>query len=109
VKGKDSADSVYIYVSGTAGVASEEQLAGCGAGNAASENPAQWRIDVIKVPLAAPETAAVVNGPRLFKDEQTGAINGLQNDPQTPKSPVRQPQQLVAAPGHELLPRHHRL
>jgi hypothetical protein len=42
---------------------------------------------VIKVPLAAPQNAAVVSEPRLFTDPQTGAINGLQNAPQTPQHP----------------------
>ena len=42
-------------------------------------NPTQWRIDVIKVPLAAPETAAIVSQPRIFTDPATGAFNGLQN------------------------------
>ena len=42
-------------------------------------NPTQWRIDVIKVPLAAPETAAIVSQPRIFTDPDTGAFNGLQN------------------------------
>ena len=30
--------------------------------------PTQWRIDVIQVPLAAPETAAIVSQPRIFTD-----------------------------------------
>jgi hypothetical protein len=42
-------------------------------------NPTQWRIDVIKVPLDAPQTAAIVSQPRIFIDEETGAYNGLQN------------------------------
>ncbi len=42
---------------------------------------------MIKVPLAAPQTAAVVNGPRLFTDPVTGAMNGLQNAPPTPQHP----------------------
>jgi hypothetical protein len=54
---------------------------------ATNPNPSQWRIEVIKVPLAAPQNAAVVNEPRLFRDEATGALNGLQNAPQTPQHP----------------------
>jgi hypothetical protein len=76
--------NVYIYNSGTAGVRSPLELAGCE--NAAltqapvtTGNPTQWRIDVIKVPLAAPETAAIVSQPRIFTDPDTGAFNGLQN------------------------------
>src|SRR6185369_13051295 len=44
-----------------------------------STNPdtALFRIDIIKVPLAHPEQAKIVNSPRIFSDQQTGAINGL--------------------------------
>ena len=77
-------DNVYVYNSGTAGVRSELELAGCE--NAAlttdpvtTGNPTQWRIDVIQVPLASPETASVVSQPRIFTDPETGAFNGLQN------------------------------
>ncbi|WP_051324449.1 LVIVD repeat-containing protein [Candidatus Solirubrobacter pratensis] len=89
VKGKDSPDSVYIYVQGTAGVRSATELAGCASGNPSetNPNPSMWRIEVIKVPLADPEHAAVVNEPRLFKNDDTGAVNGLQNGPQTPQHP----------------------
>ena len=82
----DPADpaNIYIYNSGTSGVRSPLELAGCE--NAAltadpvtTGNPTQWRIDVIRVPLAAPETASIVNQPRIFTDEDTGAFNGLQN------------------------------
>jgi hypothetical protein len=88
VKGKDSPDTVYIYVQGTAGVRSATELAGCNPSNdPASDNPSQWRIEVIRVPLAHPEQAAVVSEPRLMKNESTGALNGLQNAPQTPQHP----------------------
>jgi len=80
----DDAENVYIYNSGTSSVRSSLELAGCE--NAAlttdpvtEGNPTQWRIDVIKVPLAAPETAAIVSQPRIFTDVETGAYNGLQN------------------------------
>ena len=80
----DDPANVYVYNSGTSGVRSPLELAGCE--NAAlttapvtSGNPTQWRIDVIKVPIAAPETAAVVSQPRIFTDPATGAFNGLQN------------------------------
>jgi len=80
----DDAANVYIYNSGTAGVRSPLELAGCE--NAApttspvtTGNPTQWRIDVIKVPLAAPQTASIVSQPRIFTDAATGAFNGLQN------------------------------
>jgi hypothetical protein len=73
-------NNVYIYVSGTSFVRQPEELAGC-SGEAADKDPntALFRIDVIKVPLAAPQTAAVVSSPRVFIDPRTGALNGLNN------------------------------
>jgi hypothetical protein len=87
VTDKDDPDNVYIYVQGTAGVRSATELAGCDGGPATGSNPSRWRIEVIKVPLAAPQNAAVVSEPRLFTDQQTGAIDSLQNAPQTPLHP----------------------
>jgi len=73
-------DNVYIYVSGTSYVRRPEELAGC-SGEKPDKDPntALFRIDVIKVPVAAPQDAQVVSSPRLFIDARTGAINGLTN------------------------------
>jgi hypothetical protein len=73
-------DNVYIYVSGTSFVRQSEELAGC-SGEAPDKDPntALFRIDVIKVPLAAPQNAQVVSSPRVFIDPRTGALNGLNN------------------------------
>jgi hypothetical protein len=60
--------NVYIYISGSAGVRSEEELAGCFDGPIDDPKTARFRIEVIKVPLAAPETAAIVSSPRIFND-----------------------------------------
>ncbi len=71
-------DNVYIYVSGTSFVRQSEELPGC-SGEAPDKDPntALFRIDVIKVPLAAPEKAQVVSTPRIFSDPKTGALNAL--------------------------------
>jgi len=73
-------DNVYIYVSGTSFVRQSEELAGC-SGEKPDKDPntALFRIDVIKVPLAAPQNAQIVSSPRVFMDARTGAINGLSN------------------------------
>ena len=73
-------NNVYIYVSGTSFVRQSEELAGC-SGEAPDKDPntALFRIDVIKVPLAAPQDAQVVSSPRVFIDPRTGALNGLNN------------------------------
>jgi hypothetical protein len=57
-----------------------EELAGC-SGEEPDKDPntALFRIDVIKVPVAAPQDARVVSSPRVFIDPRTGALNGLNN------------------------------
>ena len=96
LKSPSDNDNLYVYVSGTGGVRSTTELASCKAINippAQANDPlfdeqlSNWRIDVIKVPLAAPQNAAVVGGPRLFRNETTGQINGLQNVVPTPQHP----------------------
>ena len=71
-------NNVYIYVSGTSFVRPGEELSGC-SGEQPDKNPntALFRIEVIKVPLARPQDAAVVSSPRLFMDSRTGVINAL--------------------------------
>jgi len=73
-------DNVYIYVSGTSFVRQEEELPGC-TGGTPDKNPntALFRIDVIKVPVAAPQNAKVVSSPRVFMDPRSGVINSLNN------------------------------
>ena len=73
---KDSSN-IYVYVSGTSFVRQDEELAGCSGGSPdKNPNTALFRIDVIKVPLAAPQDAKIVASPRIFGD-QAGKINAL--------------------------------
>jgi hypothetical protein len=69
---KDAAN-VYVYVSGSAPVRSPTELPGCVKASPDS-NPASalFRIEVIKVPLATPQQAAIVSSPRIF-DSLTAA------------------------------------
>ena len=70
--------NVYIYVSGTSFVRPGEELAGCSGGTPDKDpNTALFRIDVIKVPVATPQNAAIVSSPRVFIDPRSGAIAGL--------------------------------
>jgi hypothetical protein len=84
--------NVYIYVSGTSFVRQSEELAGC-SGEAPEKDPntALFRIDVIKVPLAAPQEAQVVSSPRVFIDPRTGALNGLNNGGTHGKNGLQKP------------------
>jgi hypothetical protein len=80
VQDPNDKDNVYIYVSGTSFVRQPEELAGC-SGEKPDKDPntALFRIEVIKVPVAAPQDAKVVSSPRVFIDPRTGALNGLNN------------------------------
>jgi hypothetical protein len=72
--------NVYIYISGTSFVRQKEELAGCSGEEPGKDpNTSLFRIDVIKVPLAAPQQAAIVSSPRVFMDSRSGALNGLNN------------------------------
>lgn len=73
-------NNIYVYVSGTSFVRPGEELAGC-SGEAPDKDPntALFRIEVIKVPLAAPQDAKIVSSPRVFIDPRTGVVNGLNN------------------------------
>jgi hypothetical protein len=60
--------NVFIYVSGTAGVRSADEVPGCMDGGIDDPNTARFRLEVIKVPVRAPDRAAIVSSPRIFKD-----------------------------------------
>ncbi len=71
-------NNVYIYVSGTSFVRQSEELPGCSAeGPDKDPNTSLFRIEVIKVPVAAPQTAKVIASPRVFMDARTGVLNAL--------------------------------
>ena len=74
----DDKQNIYIYGSGTGAVRSAEELAEC-SGKDPKEDPntALFSIDVIQIPLAAPEKARIVNRPRIFADPATGAMSWL--------------------------------
>ena len=62
-------ENVYVYISGSARVRSPNELAGCVSDSPDQDpNSALFRIEVIKVPLAHPEKAAIVSSPRIFHD-----------------------------------------
>ena len=84
-------NNVYIYVSGTSFVRQAEELAGC-SGETPDKDPntALFRIDVIKVPLAAPQDAKVVSSPRLFSDQSK--LNALSSGGSHGKDGPEKPQ-----------------
>ena len=69
--------NVYIYISGSAPVRSPNELAGCsGALLDLDSASALFRIEVIQVPLAAPEKAHIVSSPRIFSNLISPARHG---------------------------------
>jgi hypothetical protein len=60
-------DNIYIYVSGSSPVRSEQELAGC-VSDAPDKNPnsSLMRIEIIKVPLANPAAAEIANRADIF-------------------------------------------
>jgi hypothetical protein len=70
------AANVYVYISGTSGVRPSEELARCN-DNPWDPNTSQFRIEVIRVPLAHPEQAEVVSAPPIFADPTSGSAAGL--------------------------------
>jgi len=74
-------ENVYVYVSGSAPVRPAEELPGC-SDLAPNDDPnsALFRIEVIKVPIAHPEQAAIVSSPRIFEDLVAPPTHGLAPD-----------------------------
>jgi hypothetical protein len=78
VEDPDDKENIYVYGSGTGTPRSAEELAGCSDKKPEEDpNTSYYSIDVIQIPLAAPDKARVVNRPRIFSDPNTGAIAGL--------------------------------
>jgi hypothetical protein len=71
--------NVYIYVSGSAGVRSAEEVPGCEDGDIDNPNTARFRIEVIKVPLGMPGEAAIVSSPRIFENLPVAPRNEERN------------------------------
>ena len=73
---RDTAN-VYVYISGSSVVRSPRELPGCSDATPAQDpNSALFRIEVIKVPLAHPELAAIVSSPRIFTGLTAPPVHG---------------------------------
>ncbi len=68
---------IYVYVSGSAGVRDSAEMPGCrDYASPDSANSSRFRIDVIRVPLAHPEQAKVINGARIFSELMAAKAHG---------------------------------
>ncbi len=85
--------NIYIYISGSAGVRSPNELPGCSKMTPDQDpNSALFRIEVIQVPLAHPEQAHIVNSPRIFNDLVAPPVHG-----DAPEDKAEQERELAAA------------
>ena len=83
-------NNVYVYISGSSGVRSTQELPGClqpPPDTTISEaeqlrrerddpNAARFRIEIIQVPLAAPQNAKIVGAARIFHDLVAAPTHG---------------------------------
>ncbi len=89
-------ENVYVYISGSSVVRSPSELAGCVNDLPANDpNSALFRIEVIKVPVAHPEQAAIVSSPRIFNDLAAPARHG-----DAPEDSVENAKELADARAH---------
>ena len=86
-------ENVYVYISGSSGVRSPSELPGCSKALPEQDpNSALFRIEVIKIPLAHPEQAAIVSSPRIFNDLTAPARHG-----EAPEDVARTKQRIAEA------------
>lgn len=70
-------ENIYIYVSGSAGIRPSSELDGCAGDVASGEaNSSRLRIEVIKVPLSNPASAAVVSRANIFAGLSANTVHG---------------------------------
>src|SRR5579862_8638543 len=71
-------DEVYVYISGSAGARSSSELAGCNS-SMSSQDPSSslFRIEIIRVPLAHPEQAAIIGAAHIFDNLKPARQHGL--------------------------------
>ncbi len=69
-------ENIYIYVSGSSSVRSPNELPGCNRAAPDDPNSSLWRIEIIKVPVANPERAEVVNRANIFTGLKAPAVHG---------------------------------
>ena len=77
VEDPNDKNNVYIYVSGSAGVRSPSEMPGCSSlAPDKDSTSALFRIEVIRVPLANPQQAAIVSSPRIFQGLVAPPVHG---------------------------------
>jgi hypothetical protein len=69
--------NIYVYISGSAELRSPSEMPGCTAATPTSDpNSPLMRIEIIKIPVAHPDKAAVVSSARIFQNLRTPPTHG---------------------------------
>ena len=93
-------DNVYVYISGSAGVRSPNELPGCSAMSPDDDaSSSLFRIEVIRVPLARPQDARVINSARIFEGLTAPPRHGDPVDPAADSARAARQRQQAAAGG----------
>ncbi len=77
VSGPGDDGKIIVYVSGTSAVREQEEMASCFDEMPGDTRTALFRIDVIEIPVDAPEKARIVSSPAVFADPDQGTLAGL--------------------------------
>jgi len=86
-------ENVYIYVSGSSSIRSPNEMPGCVRATPDQDpNSSFWRIEVIKVPLANPERAEIVNRTNIFTGLLAPEVHGA-----APEDSLKEERDLEAA------------
>jgi len=77
VAGPGETGKIVVYVSGTSNVREQEEMESCFDELPGDNRTALFRIDVIEIPVDAPELARIVSSPAVFADSEQGTLAGL--------------------------------
>ncbi|HET6566093.1 MAG TPA: DUF305 domain-containing protein [Xanthomonadales bacterium] len=77
VSGPGESGNIIVYVSGTSEVREQEEMESCFDEVPGDTRTALFRIDVIEIPVDAPEKARIVASPSVFADAEQGTLAGL--------------------------------
>ena len=86
-------ENIYVYISGSANLRSPKELPGCTSATPDKDaSSALMRLEVIKIPLAHPEKAAIVGAARIFEGLKMPKTHG-----ETATDSIAEAQQLADA------------
>ena len=77
VSGPGEDGKIIVYVSGTSDVRDQKEMESCFDELPGDSRTALFRIDVIEIPVAAPENSRIVSSPAVFADPKQDTLAGL--------------------------------